>query len=125
MLQTGVKVTSLDHVVLYVEDLARAKRFYTELLGMEVRVEHGDRVFLRCGRQQVGLFTKEDGSGAHAGEEINHIALRVENGEWPEVKAALEAAGVAVSSRPNDPTCIYIDDPDGHMVQIVTADRQR
>jgi catechol 2,3-dioxygenase-like lactoylglutathione lyase family enzyme len=125
MVRTGVKVTSLDHVVLYVHDLARAKHFYTKLLGMEVRLERPDRIFLRCGRQQVGLFMKEDGSGAHAGEEINHIALRVEDGEWPEVKAALEAAGLEVTSRPNDPTCLYIDDPDGHLVQIVTPDRQR
>ena len=39
MLGTALKVTGIDHVVLHVQDLARAKRFYIDLLGFEVAHE--------------------------------------------------------------------------------------
>ena len=118
-----IRAKGVDHVVVHVEDVSRAKRFYVDLLGMEVAHEHDGRVFLRCGQQQVGLFEgrrKPDGSGRG---DLNHIALRVESGSYDEVKATLEAAGVAVSGRRGDPRCIYFRDPDGHQLQILPLDR--
>ena len=114
-----IKATGVDHVVMHVEDVARAKRFYVDLLGMEVAHEHDGRVFLRCGQQQVGLFEGRQGGTGSAGRDLNHIALQVESGSYEEVKAALEAAGIAVSGRKGDPRCIYFRDPDGHMIQIL------
>ena len=118
-----IRAKGVDHVVVHVEDVSRAKRFYVDLLGMEVAHEHDGRVFLRCGQQQVGLFEgrrKPDSSGPG---DLNHIALQVESGSYDEVKAALEAAGVAVSGRRGDPRCIYFRDPDGHQLQILPLDR--
>jgi catechol 2,3-dioxygenase-like lactoylglutathione lyase family enzyme len=34
-----LKMTGIDHVVLHVRDLARAKRFYLDVLGMTVEHE--------------------------------------------------------------------------------------
>ncbi|MGH7831707.1 MAG: VOC family protein, partial [Candidatus Binatia bacterium] len=34
-----LEVTGIDHVVLYVKDLAKAKKFYTAFLGMKVAHE--------------------------------------------------------------------------------------
>jgi catechol 2,3-dioxygenase-like lactoylglutathione lyase family enzyme len=119
-----LRVTGVDHVVLHVADLAAAKRFYTEVLGMEVRQENARQAFLRCGTQQVGLFTRRAGGPIHAGDEVNHLALRLESGERDEVKAALKAAGVAVSGRPGDPDCLYFQDPDGHRLQVITPAEQ-
>jgi glyoxylase I family protein len=124
MIETRLKVTGVDHVVLHVGDLARARRFYTELLGMEVAHENDRQVFLRCGNQQVGLFTRRDGAAIHAGGEVNHMALRLQSGEYAEVKAALEGAGVEVSGRRGDPDCIYFCDPDGHRLQVITPAEQ-
>ena len=114
-----IKATGVDHVVVYVEDVSRAKGFYVDLLGMEVAHEHDGRVFLRCGQQQVGLFEGRQPESGSAGRDLNHIALQVESGSYEEVKAALEAAGIAVSGRKGDPRCIYFRDPDGHMIQIL------
>ena len=114
-----IKATGVDHVVMHVEDVSRAKGFYVDLLGMEVAHEHDGRVFLRCGQQQVGLFEGRQGTTDSAGRDLNHIALQVESGSYEEVKAALEAAGIAVSGRKGDPRCIYFRDPDGHMIQIL------
>ncbi|MDE0033496.1 MAG: VOC family protein [Deltaproteobacteria bacterium] len=114
-----IKATGIDHMVVHVEDVARAKRFYVDLLGMEVAHEHDGRVFLRCGQQQLGLFKARQPLDPSAGRDLNHVALQVESGSYEEVKAALEASGVAVSGRRGDPRCIYFRDPDGHQVQIL------
>lgn len=125
MIKTTLKVTGIDHVVLYVRDLERSKRFYIDLLGMEVDFENSWQAFLRCGNQEVALFQVQDGAALHAGSEMNHMALRLESGEYAQVKAALEAAGCEVTGRPGDPQCIYFSDPDGHRLQLLTPAEQR
>ena len=124
MLKTSVKVTGIDHVVLHVRDLERSKRFYMETLGFRVAHESSWQSFLSCGEQQVALFQIRDGEDIHAGREMNHMALRVEAGEYEEVKGVLESAGIAVHGRPGDDHCIYFDDPDGHHLQLLTVSEQ-
>jgi catechol 2,3-dioxygenase-like lactoylglutathione lyase family enzyme len=124
MLQTSLKVTGIDHVVLHVSDLERSKRFYIDLLGFRVNHESDWQSFLWCGDQQVALFQMRDGDDIHAGREMNHMALRLESGHYEEVKGTLEAAGVVVSGRRGDPNCIYFDDPDGHRLQLLTEGEQ-
>ena len=60
----------------------------------------------------------------HAGDEMNHMALRLAAGEYAEVKAVLEAEGLKVSGRPGDDECIYFSDPDGHRLQVLTLKEQ-
>jgi glyoxylase I family protein len=120
MIGTSLRVTGIDHVVLHVADLERAKRFYMDLLGFKVAHESGWQSFLSCGSQQVALFAMRDGGEIHAGSEMNHMALRLESGEYEEVKAILEAAGVKVHGRRGDDRCLYFDDPDGHHLQVLT-----
>ena len=57
MIQTALKVTGIDHVVMHVRDLPRERRFYTEVLGMTVAHENERQCFLHCGNgQQIALF---------------------------------------------------------------------
>ena len=120
MIQTSLKVTGIDHVVLWVSDLERSKRFYIDLLGMRIAHESDWQSFLWCGdTQMVALFQAREGDVA-GGREVNHMALRLEAGEYDEVKAALEAAGCEVNGRPGDPHCLYFSDPDGHRLQVLT-----
>jgi len=119
-MNSPLQVTGIDHVVLYVKDLANSRKFYTEFLGMEVEHESSWQCFLRCGGQMVALFEAEDGTEIHAGDEMNHMALRLRSGEYEKVKALLEGAGIKVSGRRGDPRCIYFSDPDGHRLQLLT-----
>ncbi|TMA11187.1 MAG: VOC family protein [Deltaproteobacteria bacterium] len=114
------EVTGIDHVVFHVKDLACSRKFYTEFLGMEVEHESSWQVFLRCGSQGVALFQARNGAEIHAGDEVNHMALRLKSGEYEKVKAVLEEAGIKVSGRKGDPRCIYFSDPDGHRLQLLT-----
>ncbi|HYU20300.1 MAG TPA: VOC family protein [Chloroflexota bacterium] len=119
---TTLKANSIDHVVLHVRDVDRAKRFYVEFLGMTVAHEHGRQTFLRCGSQLVALFEPSEGADIHAGSELNHMALKLESGDFEQVSAALKAAGIRFWGREGDPYCIYLEDPDGHRLQLITTD---
>lgn len=123
-MKTPLQVTGIDHVVLHVKDLARAKKFYVEFLGMEVERERSWQLFLKCGSQGVALFEADDGDAIHGGSEVNHMALRLEAGDYEKVKALLEARGIEVTGRRGDPHCIYFSDPDGHRLQLLTPGEQ-
>ena len=117
---TALKTTGIDHVVLWVRDLKRSRKFYMDLLGMTVAHESDWQSFLHCGSQQVALFQIRDGQDVPSGSEINHMALRLTAGDYEEVKRTLEAAGCKVEGRPGDPRCLYFNDPDGHRLQVLT-----
>jgi len=113
------KVTGIDHVVFHVKDLARAKNFYIDFLGMTIDHESSWQCFLHCGSQGIALFEVEDGDDVHGGSEVNHMALRLAAGDYEKVKATLENAGIKVHGRKNDPHCVYFSDPDGHHLQLL------
>ena len=114
-----IQTSGVDHVVLHVNDVQRAKKFYTDVLGMTVYREDGRQVFLHAGQQGVALFEKEDGAPLTAGNDLNHLALKVASGTYETLKAELEGHGVTVTGRPSEDRCIYFRDPDGHRLQLM------
>ena len=114
-----IKTTGIDHVVLWVSNLERSRKFYIDLLGMTIAHESDWQAFLWCGSDQVALFQTRDGSEAKSGLELNHMALKMEPQSYDSTKARLESAGVSVHGRAGDPNCIYFDDPDGHGLQLL------
>ena len=114
-----IETSGIDHVVLHVADIRRAKKFYSEVLGMSVYRESDRQVFLHAGAQGVALFTKDGNAPVVAGGDLNHLALNVAGGSYESLKAELEAHGVKVSGRPGDDRCIYFNDPDGHRLQLM------
>jgi catechol 2,3-dioxygenase-like lactoylglutathione lyase family enzyme len=126
MTQPAVKLSALDHVVVYVSDLARSKAFYVDVLGMTVRSAGAGYAFLWCGDggQQIGLFEAEHGRKPN-GADLNHLAFSVPSGTREEIVAALAAHGITARGRRGDPDCIYFDDPDGHCLQLVAPARRR
>lgn len=114
-----IEANGIDHIVLHVSDVARSKKFYTELLGMTPYRENERQVFLHAGAQGVALFKKPDSAPAPAGGDMNHLALNVAGGTYESLKSELEAHGVRVSGRPGDDHCIYFQDPDGHRLQLM------
>ena len=118
-MNASLKVSGIDHVVFHVKDLARARKFYVDFLGLEVEHERDWQCFLKCGNQGIALFEVDDGEEVHGGSEVNHMALRLDSGEYERVKATLEDAGIEVRGRKSDPHCIYFHDPDGHQLQFL------
>jgi catechol 2,3-dioxygenase-like lactoylglutathione lyase family enzyme len=114
-----IQANGIDHIVLHVEDVQRAKKFYTELLGMTVYRENERQVFLHAGPQGVALFKKQGDTPLTKGNDMNHLALNVATGTYETLKGELEKNGVAVSGRPGEDRCIYFQDPDGHRLQLM------
>ena len=120
MLETKLKTKGIDHTVLHVKDLTRSRRFYLDVLGMTVNHEDATHAFLWCGAgQMVALFQVDGNTEIKPGDDMNHMALRLESGTYEEVKAYMESNGTSVSGRPGDDRCIYFDDPDGHRLQLL------
>jgi catechol 2,3-dioxygenase-like lactoylglutathione lyase family enzyme len=114
-----IQANGIDHIVLHVNDVGRAKKFYTELLGMTVYRENDRQVFLHAGQQGVALFKRQENIPLTTGNDLNHLALNVATGTYEALKDELEKNGVAVSGRPGDDHCIYFQDPDGHRLQLM------
>ena len=105
--------------MLHVTDVERARKFYTDVLGMQVYRQNDRQVFLHAGTQGVALFKKQGDVPLATGNDMNHLALNVASGTYDALKAALETEGVAVHGRPGEDRCIYFEDPDGHRLQLM------
>ena len=114
-----IQTNDIDHIVLHVRDAERAKKLYTELLGMTVYRENPGQAFLHCGSQGVALFARRGDTPLTTGNDLNHLALNVASGTYEALKAELERHGVEVSDRPGEARCIYFHDPDGHRLQLM------
>ena len=114
-----IEANGIDHIVLHVNDVARARKFYTEVLGMTVYRESDRQVFMHAGHQGVALFRKQGDEPLAAGNDMNHLALNVTSGTYETLKGDLENHGVTVTGRPGEDRCIYFRDPDGHRLQLM------
>jgi catechol 2,3-dioxygenase-like lactoylglutathione lyase family enzyme len=125
-----MKLERLDHFGIEVADLARAERFYTVVLGLEVVNRFGDQVLLDCGGQNLALFevarTPLDDATRRAliahplGR--GHHAFKVAASDFSGARERLAAAGVE-SAAPidwGDHDCIYFLDPDGNLLEMVS-----
>jgi catechol-2,3-dioxygenase len=113
---------------LEVADLAAAERFYVEHLGLRVVERWGaDRpaIWLALGKEGfVGLWTREAGGAkalfnARGGGHV-HFAIRVPFGTLDAMQSRLEALGYAVGTIDfgGGNRAIYLDDPDGNVVEL-------
>lgn len=121
-----LQVKRLDHFGVDVADLARAERFYTELLGMTVEMRLTDQVLLRYGDGNCALFWKPDRAPGGLDQIENplgksHHAFEV---SWEDLRRALElfkARGIPHHAPINwgDHDCLYFLDPDGNLLELV------
>lgn len=119
----------LFEMVLEVADLAVTERFYREVIGLEVAERWTDdrpAVWLALGGEAfLGLWPRESGGakaihGGRGGAHV-HFALRVPRGALDATRSRIEALGIAVEGgwefgRGN--RAIYLDDPDGNVVEL-------
>jgi catechol 2,3-dioxygenase-like lactoylglutathione lyase family enzyme len=86
-----VQVERVDFVSVLTQDLQRAKRFYTETLGLEVETEGDSDLELRCGQVTLDVFDPSSIGQPFAVSPAG-LALRVDDVDA--ARAELEAKGV-------------------------------
>jgi catechol 2,3-dioxygenase len=123
-----MEVKELGHIVLYVRDLQRSRRFYGEVLGWkEIAQLGGQGAMFSSGRTHHELLLLEVGTGAtpippapRVG--MYHFGLKVgeTDQELREALDRLTEAGVKVNGAADHSVThsLYIEDPDGNEIEL-------
>ena len=113
-----MNVERVDFVSFLTQDIPRAKRFYTDVLGLEVESEGESDMELRCGQVTLDIFDPSSIGQPFAPSPAG-LALRV-----PDVDAArseLEAKGVQFEGETIETgVCrqAWFKDPDGNSLML-------
>jgi catechol 2,3-dioxygenase-like lactoylglutathione lyase family enzyme len=131
-----IQIREIDHVVLRITDLEAMLRFYCDILGCKVErcQEELGLTQLRAGRSLIDLVTVDGELGRSGGlppgpegRNMDHLCLRIEPFDAEAIYAHLNHKGVkaeAVSSRygaEGEGPSIYLNDPDGNIVELKGA----
>ena len=127
---THARIRALGEVALRVNDLFKMKRFYEDVLGLEVLGEFAAAVLLRIaddygGHTQVlGLFDRSVPVGPER-TTVDHIAFTIALDDYESERKRLEALGLAVEVNDHKSVkwrSLYFHDPEGNEVEFVCFD---
>ncbi|MBX9946294.1 MAG: VOC family protein [Reyranella sp.] len=121
-------IRNLDYVVLFCEDLGRARRFYLDVMKFRLERETPGWVSfyvgsgLLCLRPRTLQGAFRDGPGAPGSASVQ-LAFRVSPPEIDECQAELAAQGVELLGPPRDipawrHRALFFRDPEGNVVEI-------
>jgi catechol 2,3-dioxygenase len=119
----------LGHVGIYVRDLEKSKKFYTEVVGLKISDElPGKAAFMRCGHDHhdtvlFQLATAKSDRAQADRVELQQISYEVDRLDDLRHKAAeLKARGITVvgpeQKGPGMDKTIEFADPDGNRIQF-------
>jgi catechol 2,3-dioxygenase-like lactoylglutathione lyase family enzyme len=122
-------IRNIDYVVLLCEDIARARKFYLDVMKLRIERETPRWVSFHVGsgllclrpRTLEGVF--QDGPGGVPGSASVQLAFRVSPPEIDECQTELAAHGVELMGPPRDiPSwghrAIFFRDPEGNVIEI-------
>jgi catechol 2,3-dioxygenase len=123
------RCNKIGHVALYVKDIERSARFYTEVMGFQISDVYGGdmmlggAVFLRCAADHhgVALFQLPEGQPSKGG--LHHMAFEVSTlDEVLRAREHLRKHDVPIHfegrRRAGVQLAIEFTDPDGHNLEI-------
>ena len=113
-------------VTLYVSDLARAKRFYQEALGLEMKYEYPSYVGFECGGVVIGLMPRLK-KGQRVGPLSPPVEFLVDDAQ--KVCDKLKRKGVKFTKDLHEEQWgsrqATFTDPDGNILEIVQIDWEK
>ena len=127
------RLVAIDHVVLRVGDLERARAFYCGVLGCAFekwQAEFG-LLQLRAGASLIDLVSLDGPLGrmggaapGREGRNVDHFCLRLDAFDEPALRAHLAAHGITAGkveqrygAEGTGPS-LYINDPEGNVVEL-------
>ena len=134
------RVRALGETVLRVKDLPRVKRFYIDVIGLDVLREFDGIVFLKVSdgygghTQIIGLFheslpvpfPRDAREAVHLdATSLHHFALEIDKNDFEAELARLQQLGVEVTTVEHR-WCrwrsLYVHDPEGNILELVCYD---
>ena len=129
---TGIPVTGVSELVLEVEDLAEAERFYSEVLGLPVVERWAEReaVWVMAGdRTRIGLWRPQVGlAGGRGGVHVHyamHVLPETFDSAVERLRERAQELEVHDFGMYDDSRAVYVTDPDGNVVELWTWDVAR
>lgn len=121
-----IKTERIGHVVLKVKDLARSRKFYNEVLGLDLMFEIPGMAFLASNRRdhhEIALM--EVGAGAEPPKNLQvglaHVAFRlIDEAALVNAYHELKERGVPISFTVHHgiTKSVYFTDPDGNQLEV-------
>lgn len=114
-----IEITGVYEVAVKVRDLARAEKFYRDVLGLEVGLRDEPRrwVFLRAGSAGMVVLQQDDGAWPR-----QHFAFTVSEMALARAVDELRAHDVPLEGPMTHAwipaRSVYFEDPDGHDVEL-------
>jgi catechol 2,3-dioxygenase-like lactoylglutathione lyase family enzyme len=125
-------VTGVSELVLEVEDLEAAERFYADVLGFPVveRWEDREAVWVMAGdRTRIGLWRPQVGIAGGRGGAHVHYAMHLPEEHYDAAVERLRQHGYDPEDHRFDgydeSRAAYVSDPDGNVVELWTWDVAR
>lgn len=125
-----MQIDDILETCLCVDDLDAAKRFYRDVLGLELHDRQpGRHIFFRCGRRMFLLFNADasrQGDGKippHGTIGAGHACFAAREADLPAWQAQLAEHGVAIEAIVDWPAggrSLYFRDPAGNCLEIAT-----
>jgi catechol 2,3-dioxygenase-like lactoylglutathione lyase family enzyme len=125
-----MKLPTIDGVVetsLYVVDVARSVKFYSEVLGFETMDADERLTAMAVGGRHILLLCKKGASRnwtvPHDGEGELHVAFAIPRDQFRDWEARLAEHDVPVEHRrtwPRGGQSLYFRDPDRHLLELAT-----
>jgi catechol 2,3-dioxygenase-like lactoylglutathione lyase family enzyme len=120
-------IDHLDHLVLTCVDLTATKRFYTEVLQMQLETFGAGRIAFRFGNQKINIHQRgaEFEPKAHlpvpgaldlcfiASVPLDEVIAHLHRYAWPIIEGPVERTGATQKIR-----SVYVRDPDLNLVEI-------
>jgi len=126
-------IGNILETILYVDDMARARAFYEDIMGLEAGINDQFMTAYRVGNTMLLLFKRgsrledqEMPNGdlipPHDGAGPVHFAFAAAQQDMEAWRAHLEGHGVAIVStvrwERSGTSSLYFRDPDGHVVEL-------
>ncbi|HXV94761.1 MAG TPA: VOC family protein [Pseudonocardia sp.] len=118
-----MRITALDHIVLVTPEPERLIAWYRETLGLQTeRLDQWRRGEVPFASLRVSESTIIDVlAGDRTGENVNHLALVVEDADLDDLAARHEVPGpTELFGARGQGRGIYLQDPDGNGVELRT-----
>ncbi len=123
-----MKVTQIKETCLYVKDIDRTEVFYHGVLGFAlISKDPGNYVFFRAGSSVLLCFIaaatrNQEEIPPHYGEGKLHLAFEVKQKDYAATKKEIEEKGITITHEHEwkKGKSFYFEDPDGHVLEIVS-----